>query len=53
MTRVQAIKTFFESDGGRRVSMDEMKALTPEDRKELAELAAEKLGVTLDAPSEK
>ena len=51
MTRVQAIKTFFESDGGRKVTMDEIKALTPDDRAELATLAAEKLGATLDMPT--
>ncbi len=49
MNRMKAIRTFFESDGGRKVSMDEMKALTVEDRKELAELAAKELGVELEA----
>jgi hypothetical protein len=47
MTKMQAIRTFFESDGGRKVTMQEMKDLTAEDRNELATAAAERLGVTL------
>lgn len=47
LTKMQAIKTFFESEGGRKVTMEEMKALTPEDRTELAELAARALRVEL------
>ena len=49
MNRMKAIRTFFESDGGRKVTMDEMKALTSEERKELAELSAATLGVELEA----
>lgn len=51
MTRVQAIKTFFESSCGRKVTMDEMKALTADDRKELADLAIKELGETLKESS--
>lgn len=47
MSRIQAIRMFFEKDGGRKVEMAEFKALSTGDRKELGELAAEKLGVTL------
>lgn len=48
MTKFKAIKTFFEADGGRRVGMDELKALSEKDRQELGELAAKELGVELD-----
>lgn len=47
MTRISAIRAFFEADGGRKVTMDEFKALSGDDRKELGEMAAEKLGVNL------
>lgn len=49
-----AIKRFFERDdafapgGGRRISVDEVKALTGEQRQELAKLCAEQLGLSLD-----
>lgn len=43
VSNVTNIKRFFESNGGRKVSMDEMKALTPEDRNELGKLAVEAL----------
>ena len=36
-SNVTLIKKFFEA-GGRKVEMSEMKALTPEDRQELASL---------------
>lgn len=36
---VVLIKEFFEKDGGRKVTLEEMKALTAEDRKELGSLA--------------
>lgn len=39
MSDVIAIKRFFEADGGRKVEMSEMKALTVEDRAELGPLA--------------
>lgn len=47
MNNLQAIRAFFESDGGRKITMDEMKALSMEDKKELGALCAEKLGVTI------
>jgi hypothetical protein len=37
---VPAIKKFFEADGGRKVTMEELKLLTNADREELGELAA-------------
>lgn len=37
-SNVTAIKTFFESDGGRKVSMEEMKALTADERAYLGDL---------------
>ena len=45
MTVVQVIRSFFESGGGRKVTMDEFKALTTEERRELADLAAPQLGL--------
>ena len=44
MSPIKAIKTFFEKDGGRVVGIDEVKALTSEDRAELGRLACEALG---------
>ena len=44
VTATQAIKKFFEADGGRRLSMEELKALTHEERQELGELSAKALG---------
>lgn len=41
LTGTQAIKTFFEANGGRRVEMAEMQALGKEGRAELAPLCAE------------
>ena len=55
MSRVTAIKTFFERQddiapsGGRKVTMDELRLLSNDDREELAELAARELGTTIDA----
>lgn len=49
MSRLKAIRTFFESgENGRKLTMDELKALTPDDKKELGELAAAELGVELE-----
>jgi hypothetical protein len=48
MKRIAAIKTFFETDDGRKVTAAEFKALSPEERDDLAELAADALGETLD-----
>lgn len=39
MTNVAAIRAFFEANGGRKVTMDEVKALSAEDRQELGDLA--------------
>ena len=47
VSNVQAIKEFFESGGGRKVTMDEMKALSNIERKELGSLAAAALGHTI------
>lgn len=47
MTNVKAIREFFERDGGRKVSMDEFRALSTEDRKELGSLCAQQLGVEI------
>lgn len=47
MLPTKAIKTFFELDGGRKVTIQEFKALTPEDKHELAVLCCEALGVQL------
>ena len=41
VSNVTNIKRFFEANGGKKVSMEEMKALTPEDRNELGKLAGE------------
>lgn len=55
MARITAIKTFFERsdsitpDGGRKITMDELRALSNDDRNELAELAARELGATIDS----
>jgi hypothetical protein len=43
MSNVVAIRKFFELDGGRKCGLDEMKNLTPEDRKELGEAAIAEL----------
>lgn len=40
---VEAIRSYFETDGGRKVTLEELKALTVEDKMELAELAAQAL----------
>lgn len=40
-SNVKGIKTFFEADGGRKVEMSELKALTREDREELGRLSWE------------
>jgi len=39
LSNVAAIKTFFESGGGRKVEMAEMKALSAAEREELGVLA--------------
>ena len=50
MKELTAIRTFFEDDGGRNVTVQELKALTNEERHELAVLAAEVFGEELDEP---
>jgi len=49
MNRIQTIQAYFAMNGGRPVTLQEMKALTPEDRKELAELAAKEMGLFGDS----
>lgn len=46
---IEAIKTFFEANGGRKVTMDELKALSRAERDELGSLAAAEMGVTIQA----
>ena len=50
MSRVKVVKTFFESDGGRKVEMSELlhfKKEDPEGYAEVATLAAAALGVEI------
>ena len=47
--RIEAIKLFFESNGGRKVTMEELKVLKASDRDELGTLCAERLGLKLKA----
>lgn len=49
-TNAAAIKAFFQSNGGRKVSMEEFKQLSKGEREELGQLAAEALSIT--SPSE-
>jgi hypothetical protein len=56
MKGIPAIKQYFgdNSDGhGRKVTMDEMKALSPKDRRELGELSCKALGVEYEPPATK
>jgi hypothetical protein len=53
MTPVQAIREFFQKDGGREVRLDELKHLSSEERAELAKLSAVELGVELEIPVKK
>lgn len=46
MSGTVLIKNYFEANGGRKVEIAEMRALKPEDRTELADLAAKELGLT-------
>ncbi len=43
MNNVEAIKTFFERNGGKKITMADLKALSSEDRAELATLAKAEL----------
>lgn len=47
MTRIEAIKVFFAQDDGRPVTIAELKVLSADDRKELAEMCAKALDVDL------
>lgn len=47
ITNVKAVRDYFEADGGRKVNMAELKALSKEDRIELGALAAIELGTTI------
>ena len=38
LNNIAVIKQFFEANGGRKVSMDEFKALTSQEREELANM---------------
>jgi hypothetical protein len=40
---VSAIKKFFELDGGRKISMDELKAMSIEERHEIGQMAGREL----------
>ncbi len=43
LTNISALKLFFEADGGRKISMDEFKELTPDERQYLGDLCREAL----------
>jgi hypothetical protein len=43
ISNLAAIRTYFQKDGGRKVEMAELKALTPEERDELGKLSKEML----------
>lgn len=50
MKSVAAIKRYFEADPhGRKVTMDELRTLTPDERRELGSLACVELGVEFEA----
>lgn len=52
MNRMQAIRAFFEADGGRKIDgkeLIEFKKVDPDGLQELATMAAAALGVTLTA----
>ena len=48
ISSVKAIKTFFEQDGGAKVSVSELKELDPSERKELGLMCAEALGKEIE-----
>ena len=52
LSRLGAIKRFFELDGGRKLIMEEVRALSDEEKTELGSLAAAELGVTLQEVSD-
>lgn len=48
MKTVECLKAYFESEPhGRKLTMDELRALSKEERAELASMAADALGVEL------
>jgi hypothetical protein len=48
MSPVQLIREFFEANGGRKVTMDEFKALSQAERRELSDAIASQRGMTWD-----
>ena len=48
VSNIVAIRNFFESNGGRKVTMDELKALSTDERSELGLLCAEAMGDFID-----
>lgn len=48
LSKLGAIRRYFETDGGRKLTIIEIKALTIEDREELAPLCAAELSETLE-----
>ena len=48
VNNIEAIRNFFESNGGRKVTMAELKALSVEERSELGALSAAATGDTID-----
>jgi hypothetical protein len=44
MTNLKAIREFFEADGGRKITMSEMRELSTSERNELGQLCAKALG---------
>lgn len=51
MTRVQAIKTFFEANGGRKLENREILSLPAAERTEVGQMCADAMGVTIDEPT--
>lgn len=49
LTNAQAIKRYFEKDGGRPVTMPELKALTKDERDWFGQEACKALGVEYQA----
>ena len=43
ISNLAAIRIYFQKDGGRKIEMSELKALTPNDRDELGRLSKEML----------
>lgn len=46
-SQLKAIREFFEKNGGRKTTIQELKALTEKDKEEMAPLCAKELGVEL------